>query len=84
MKLILLYHILNGNCIAEHCEFSWLFLDHTAGVYVVDGFSSPLSISFVIDLLKDLTAFNIIMEDLFLVVQSTGDQSPYENFVVEL
>jgi len=80
MKLILLYHILNGDCITKRCESSWPSPDRTACLCVADGFSSPLSItSFVVNLLKDSTPSDIITEDLLLVVQSTGDQSPYEN-----
>ncbi len=67
VRLCLLYHILNGDCITEHCESSQPSPDCTACLCISAGFSSPLSItSFVDNLLKDSTPSIVMTEDLCL------------------
>ena len=79
MKLKLLYHTINGDCFANRCEKSRPLPDHSACLRIA-AFSSSLSITkFVIDFLKGSTASILSVEDLLLIVESTGNQSPYNN-----
>ena len=79
LKLRLLYHVLNGDCLTKHCESSRPSPDRTACLCIATGFSSSLDVTtFVVNLLKDSMPSVITTEDLLLVVQSTGDQSSYK------
>jgi len=79
LKLRFLYHIINGDCFLQRCEQSHPSPDRSACLCVAGGFSSAMSItSFVVDLLKNSTPSQVTTEDLLLIVESTGYQSPYE------
>jgi len=79
VRLCLLFHVVNGDCCSQRCEASHPFPDQSACFCIASAFPSALSItSFIIGFLKDSTSFKITTEDLLLIVQSTGHQSPYE------
>ncbi len=75
IKIRLLYHILNGDCFAQRCEESH---DRSGCLCITSTFPSALSItSFIVSLLKDCPSSKLSTENLLLIVESTGDQSPY-------
>ena len=74
VKLCLLYHIINGNCFAQRCEPCRPCPDRSACLCVASGLSIT---SFIMNLLNDSTPSQITTEDLLLIMQSMGDQSPY-------
>jgi len=80
VKIRLLYHIINGDCFLQHCESSHPVPDRSACLCIAGSFPSSLSItSFIENLLKTSIASQITTEELLLVVESTGNQLPYEN-----
>ena len=80
VKLRLLYHLMNGDCFAHRCEPCQPSPDRSACICVATGLSSALSItSVIVKLLKDSTPSKIATEDLLLIVESTGNQSPYDH-----
>jgi len=80
MKLKLLYHTINSDCFANRCEKSRPLPDCSACLRIATGFSSSLSITkFIIDFFKGSTALILSVEDLLLIVESTGNQLPYNN-----
>jgi hypothetical protein len=78
-SLKLRLHIINGDCFSDRCEAS-RHPDRSACLSIAAGFSSPLAITeFTVQLLKGSSASVFSMENLLLVVESTGTQGPYEN-----
>ena len=79
IRLRLLFHVVNGDCFSRRCEASHPSPDRSACACIASAFPSALSItSFIISFLKNSTSSKITTEDLLLIVQSTGHQSPYE------
>lgn len=71
---------MNSDCFSQRCQSSRPAPDRSACLCVAAGFPSSLSItSFVANLLKASTPLQITTEELLLVVESTGNQEPYEN-----
>jgi hypothetical protein len=82
VKIRLLYHVINGDCLAQRCEPSRPSPDRSACRCVAVGFPSAFSMTtFVINLIKSSPPSKITTEDLLIVVESTGIQSPYESKV---
>jgi len=80
IRIRLLYHIINGDCFPQCCESSQPAPDCSACLCVAANFRSSLEItSFVVNLLKKATPSQITTEELLVVVESTGNQLPYEN-----
>ena len=81
----LLYHVINGDCFISRCEKTCPSPDRTACLCIAAGFTSSLSITqFVVNSLKSLLPSAMSTEDLLLVVESTGSQSPYPSSQVQL
>jgi hypothetical protein len=79
VKIRLLYHLINGDCFTQRCEPHRPSPDRTACLCVVAGFSSALGITtFIVNLLNHSSASKVSTEDL-LLVESTGNQLPYES-----
>ena len=79
IKSRLLYHLLNGDCLLPQCVSKSPAPDRTACLCIARGFSSPLAVtSFIVSCLKNATPSAVAIEDLLLIVESIGTQSPYE------
>src|SRR6266545_378424 len=82
IKIRLLYYIINGNCFGQCCEPSHPSPDCSACLCITTNFLSSFSItSFVVNLLKASTPSQVMTEQLLLIVESTGNQAPYENWL---
>jgi len=80
IKRRLLYHLLNGDCLRPQCVSKSPAPDKTACLCIARGFSLPLAVtSFIVSCLKNTMPSAVAIEDLLLIVESIGTQSPYEN-----
>ena len=73
VKLQLLFHIINGDCFSDRCKASHPSPDRSACLSIAAGFTSLLAITeFIVQLLKAASPSAMPMEDLLLLVESTG------------
>ena len=77
LKVRLLYHVINGDCFSDRCTTSTPSPDRSACLCIA---SSSLSImTFVVQILKASMPSVVRIDDLLLVVESTGSQRPYKS-----